>query len=71
MATKTLRQKVRAALRSKEERLLIETGFTYESGALTKDGRKVVCDLLFEDEELRARVVELAQTLKDEACKKK
>ncbi len=67
---KTLRQRVRAALRSKEERLLIETGFTYESGALTKEGRKVVTDLLFEDKEIRARVVELATQLKEDTCKK-
>jgi hypothetical protein len=71
MAAQTLRQKVRAALRSKDERLLIDTGFTYESGALTKEGRKVICDLLFEDEALRAKVVELAKTLQEDACKKK
>jgi hypothetical protein len=66
MAAKTLRQRARAALRSKEDRLLIETGFTYESGALTKDGRKVVLDLLFkEDDELRTKVLNIAQTLED------
>lgn len=71
MAT-SLRSKVRAIRRSKEERLLIETGFTYDSGALTKDGRKVVADILFEgDEELRASVVEIAQKLKEKDCKDK
>ncbi len=67
---KTLRERVRAALRSKEERLLIETGFTYESGALTEDGRKVLADVIFEDEGIRARIVELAGKLKEDDCKK-
>lgn len=71
MAT-SLRSKVRAVLRSKDERLLIETGFTYDSGALTKDGRKVVTDILFEnDEELRLAVIDIARKLKEKDCKDK
>lgn len=71
VAASNLRERVRNALRSKEEKLLTDTGFTYTSGALTKEGRKVVLDILFEDEELRAKVVKLAETLKEEECPKK
>lgn len=71
MAT-SLRSKVRAVLRGKDERLLIETGFTYDSGALTNDGRKVVTDILFEnDEELRSAVIDIARKLKEKDCKDK
>lgn len=73
MATvNNLREKVRAALRSPEETMLIRTGFIYESGALTKEGRKVVADLQFEgveNGELRARIVELAEALEADAKK--
>ena len=62
----TLRSKVRAVLRSKDDSLLIETGFTYPSGSLTLEGRKVVTDMLFEtDENLRKNVLDVARKLKD------
>lgn len=67
----TLRDKVRIALRGKDERLLIETGFVHPSGALTLEGRKVVLDLLFEDPELRAKVIELATVVKKDVCAEK
>lgn len=60
----TLRRRVRNLLRSEGDRALIDAGFTYESGALTPEGRKVVLDLLFRDlEGVKPRVVELAQKL--------
>ncbi len=69
MSTKnTLAQKIRTALRSKDERLLIETGFTHPSGNLTVEGRKAVVNLLFEEPEVRSRVIELANTVKTDIC---
>lgn len=72
MSKSTLRQKVRSILRSKEDQTLIKAGVCYPSGALTKEGRKVVLDLIFqEDKELKAQVVELAVKLNEDACKDK
>lgn len=72
MSKSTLRQKVRALLLTKEEKALTKAGFTYKSGALTKEGRKVVVDRLFEkDEELKAELVAVAEQLNEEACKTK
>lgn len=48
-------------LRSEGDRALIEQGFCYESGSLTKEGRKVVINLLFQnDDALRQDVTEIA-----------
>lgn len=67
---KTLRQRVRALTRSDEDRALISQGFTYGSGALTKEGRKVVLDHLFHNTpELKAHVVDVAKKLQDKADK--
>lgn len=73
---KELRNKVRAAMRGNDERVLIEAGFTYESGALTVEGRAIVADLQFEgvdNKDLKARCVELAQGIlgeKEKSSKK-
>lgn len=59
-----LRSKVRGVLRSKDEQALIDAGFTYESGAVTKEGRKVLADLqLQRDKELRSELVSIAKKL--------
>lgn len=64
MSKRTLRQKVRSVFRSDEEKVLIEQGFTYPSGALTKEGRKVVLDHLFQrDESLYGQIVDVARQL--------
>lgn len=68
---KTLRQRVRALTRSADEKALISQGFTYASGALTKEGRKVVLDHIFHNTpEVKDAIVEKAKAL-DEADKKK
>jgi len=63
---KTLRQRVRALTRSDDDKALISEGFTYPSGALTKEGRKVVLDHLFHnDPELKEHVVGVAKQLRE------
>lgn len=75
MATKSLTARLRSALRSKEDKALIDGGFMYETGSLTKEGRKVVLNLLLEhDADLKSKLVEAAVTLMDsekESSKKK
>lgn len=66
----TLRERVRRIVRSKDDQVLIDQGFTYESGALTKEGRKVVADLAFTNG-LKEQVVKLARQLDDEEKAKK
>lgn len=68
----SLRETVRAVLRDPDERLLIRTGFVYESGALTKEGRKVLADLQFQgisNDELRAEIVSLANKIDEDETK--
>lgn len=68
----SLTRAVRNALRSEEDRALIEGGFIYETGSLTKEGRKVVLNLIFEsDEAIKQKVVEAALLIADEKKKKK
>lgn len=71
MSKKTLRERVRSITRSADDQVLISEGFTYSSGALTKDGRKVVVDILFQDPNLAIKdeVVKLALTLKEKRKK--
>lgn len=64
MSKTTLRQRVRRVLRSADDQVLIDQGFTYESGALTKEGRKVVADLAFNNG-LKSEVVKIANQLAD------
>lgn len=64
MPKRNLRQRIRAALLNEDEKLLNRMGFTYKSGNLTVEGRKVVLDELFKkDTELRNRVLDLANKL--------
>lgn len=68
---KSLRQRVRALTRSDDEKALISEGFTYSSGALTKEGRKVVLDHLFHrDPELKQSVIDVAKKLRDDKKQK-
>lgn len=72
MSKTSLRQRVRAAFRSAEDKELQKAGFTYASGALTKEGRKVVLDHIFEnDTAVKAAMVEVAKTLNEDDCKNK
>lgn len=72
MSKTSLTKRVRNAFRSKEDRALIEGGFMYETGSLTKEGRKVVINLLLEqDAKLKAKVVEAALAIAEEAKSKK
>lgn len=67
-----LRQKVRQLLLGEDEKALNKAGFTYKSGALTKEGRKVVLDHIFNtNETLRAELVEVAKQLNEDDCKAK
>lgn len=64
MSKVPLTKRLRNALRSKEDKALIGGGFMHETGSLTKEGRKVVLNLLLEhDPELKAKVVDAAVTL--------
>ncbi len=70
MSKTSLTKAVRNAFRSKEDKALIGGGFMYESGALTKEGRKVVLNLLLgSDEALKAKVVEAALAVAEEKKK--
>lgn len=70
--TKSLTKAVRNAFRSKEDKALINGGFMYETGSLTKEGRKVVLNFLLDkDEDLKARVVEAALAVAEENEKAK
>lgn len=44
----TLRQAVRYATLSKNERILRETGFLSENGNITEQGRRIVLDYMWE-----------------------
>lgn len=72
MSKGSLTKAVRNAFRSKEDKALINGGFMYETGSLTKEGRKVVLNMLIEqDEELKAKVVEAALAVAAEKEKDK
>lgn len=72
MSKTTLRQRVRQLLLGEDEKALNTAGFTYKSGALTKEGRKVVLDKIFEnDTALKAELVAVAKQLNEDACKNK
>lgn len=58
----TIREKIRYATLSKDERILRESGILSESGNLTDVGRRVVLDFLFEDKELRTKVVKAVES---------
>lgn len=71
MSKESLRSRVRNAFRSDDDKALNEAGFTYTSGSLTKEGRKVVLDYIFEnDADLKSEMVKIAETLNEDACKK-
>lgn len=57
----TIREKIRYATLSKDERILRESGILSENGNITEQGRRVVLDILFEDKDLRAQVVALVK----------
>lgn len=58
----TIREKIRYAALSSDEKVLRESGILSENGNLTDVGRRVVIDFLFEDKDLRAQVVEAVKT---------
>ena len=57
----TIREKIRYATLSKDERVLRESGILSDSGNLTDVGRRVLCDVLFEDEATRKAIVKLVE----------
>lgn len=72
MSKTSLRQKVRALLMGEDDKALNKAGFTYKTGALTKEGRKVVLDHIFNsDTALRAEMVKVAKKLNEDSCKDK
>jgi hypothetical protein len=58
----TIREKIRYAALPKDERVLRETGILSESGNLTDVGRRVLLDFIFEDKELRTKVVKAVES---------
>lgn len=61
----TIREKIRYAALSKDEKLLRENDILSDNGNLTDVGRRVVLDILFEDKELRKRVVTAVESTID------
>ena len=61
MNTATIREKIRYATLSKDERVLRESGILSDSGNLTDVGRRVFCDVLIEDEATRKAIVKLVE----------
>lgn len=57
----TIREKIRYATLSKDERILRESGILSENGNLTDVGRRVLADVLFEDKDNRAAIVKLVK----------
>jgi len=57
----TIREKIRYATLSKDERVLRESGILSDSGNLTDVGRRVLADVLFEDKDVRAKIVKLVE----------
>lgn len=65
--TTTIREKIRYATLSKDERVLRESGILSDAGNLTDVGRRVLADVLFADEANRKAIVKLVeQTLPKE-----
>ena len=58
----TIREKIRYAALPKDERVLRETGILSENGNLTDVGRRVLLDFIFEDKELRTKVVKAVES---------
>lgn len=61
MNSSTIREKIRYATLSKDERVLRESGILSDNGNLTDVGRRVLCDVLFEDAETRKKIVKLVE----------
>lgn len=68
----TIRQKINQVLLSKDDRLLQRYEVCSDHGHLTDVGRRVVLDILFEDKNLRAQVIERIRAVEaDEKDSKK
>lgn len=62
---KTIRQDIRYYTNlTEDDRLLQQVGILSENNNLTDVGRRVLCDLLFEDEDNRNKIVELVKQVK-------
>lgn len=59
--SQTIREKIRYATLSKDERILRESGVLSDSGNLTDAGRRVLCDVLFADDANRKAIVKLVE----------
>lgn len=57
----TIREKIRYATLSKDERILRESGILSENGNLTDAGRRVLADVLFENPDNRKAIVKLVE----------
>lgn len=57
----TIREKIRYATLSNDERVLRESGVLSENGNLTDVGRRVLCDVLFAQEDTRKAIVKLVE----------
>ena len=57
----TIREKIRYATLSKDERILRESGILSENGNLTDVGRRVLADVLFENPDTRKAIVKLVE----------
>lgn len=57
----TIREKIRYATLSKDERILRESGILSDNGNLTDVGRRVLADVLFDNEETRKKIVKLVE----------
>ena len=57
----TIREKIRYATLSKDERILRESGILSDSGNLTDVGRRILADVLFDNEETRKKIVKLVE----------
>lgn len=57
----TIREKIRYATLSKDERILRESGILSENGNLTDVGRRVLADVLFENADTRKAIVKLVE----------
>ena len=61
MNTSTIREKIRYATLSKDERVLRESGILSDSGNLTDVGRRVLADVLFAEPANRKAIVALVE----------
>lgn len=60
----TIRQKIRYAALPKDERVLREEGILSENGNLTEQGRRVLMDMLFEEDANRKAVVKAVEMVR-------